>query len=74
MRWRLKAACLDADPNIFFPEAGHTHDTVLAKRVCGRCPVVHECLDYAVSNAMVEGVWGAKTPTEREAIAKERAS
>lgn len=74
MHWRLKAACLDADPDIFFPEAGYTQDTVLAKRVCEQCPVVHECLEYALTEGMMEGVWGAKTPTERKALTKERAS
>lgn len=73
LHWRLKAACLDADPDIFFPEMGRTYDTVLAKRICDRCEVTKECLDYALANNFTDGVWGGKTCNEREPFERGRA-
>ena len=43
MDWRHKAACLDEDPELFFP-IGNTGPALLqieeAKQVCRRCTVV----------------------------------
>jgi len=46
MDWRNRAACLDKDPELFFP-VGNTGPALLqieeAKSVCRRCPVVDTC-------------------------------
>ena len=51
MDWRDKAACLTADPELFFP-VGNTGPAVdqieKAKAVCGRCTVTEICLQYAL--------------------------
>lgn len=62
--WRLKAECLDADPEIFFPEKGG--NGLDAKKVCARCTVVDECLEYALVNVIDEGVWGGMSAVQRE--------
>ena len=47
MDWRHRAACLDEDPELFFP-IGNTGPALLqieeAKAVCRRCEVVDTCL------------------------------
>ena len=47
MDWRDKAACLTADPELFFP-VGNTGPAVdqieKAKAVCARCTVTEICL------------------------------
>ncbi len=47
MDWRDRAACLDADPELFFP-IGNTGPAILqieeAKAVCRTCPVIDSCL------------------------------
>lgn len=62
--WRQKAECLDADPEVFFPEAGS--NGLAAKRICARCEVKQECLDYAMVNRIDDGVWGGTAAVERE--------
>lgn len=52
--WRSDAACRDVDPNIFFDEA----TTSVALDVCRRCCVQAECLDYALTLQIPDGVWG----------------
>lgn len=67
--WRSRAACRDADPEAFFPigEFGQAAQRQIedAKSVCQSCPVVVECLEFAVAAGEQDGVWGGKTPNER---------
>jgi len=65
-RWRELAACRGADLNLFFPERGESAGA--ARQVCAACPVRQACLDYAISNRIVHGVWGGLTERERRAL------
>jgi WhiB family redox-sensing transcriptional regulator len=57
--WMLLARCKETDPEVFFPERGDsTLDTQLAKRICFKCEVRVECLQYAVDNQERHGIWG----------------
>lgn len=73
MDWRDKGACLNEDPELFFP-VGETGPAVMqaaaAKRVCQRCPVRLACLTWALS-AGAEGVWGGLDDTERRQLRRE---
>ena len=61
--WLEDALCTETDPEAFFPEHGEqNHD---AKRVCGACPVVAECLAFALAGNVGYGVWGGTTAAER---------
>jgi WhiB family transcriptional regulator, redox-sensing transcriptional regulator len=75
MGWHEEAACQDGDPELFFP-IGNTGPALMqiaeAKAVCGRCPVVADCLAWAVKVGQVEGVWGGTTESERR-LARRRA-
>jgi WhiB family redox-sensing transcriptional regulator len=66
--WRAAGACLDADPDLFFPisSAGRGLSQIArAKAICARCPVRRECLEFAYANAPIYGIWGGTTPEER---------
>lgn len=69
--WMTDGLCNQVDPALFFPEQGASPEP--ARRVCRKCPVMTECLTYALKNRP-EGVWGATTTTERDRILKGRAA
>lgn len=69
--WFDRAACRGLDPDLFFPERGQP--TRPAKRVCERCPVRVECLDYAQANFEKFGVWGGLSERARRRIRARRA-
>ncbi|MGW5665488.1 WhiB family transcriptional regulator [Streptomyces sp. NPDC003758] len=76
MYWRDRAACLRVDPDLFFPigNSGPTLEQIdEAKAVCGRCPVVEQCLDWAMEVGQVEGIWGGMTESERRAMKRREA-
>ena len=70
LSWMSSGACLQADPELFFPIAAvagpGARQAEAAKAVCGRCPVRKNCLSFALE-AMPEGIWGGTTPDERRA-------
>jgi transposase-like protein len=66
--WQQDAACKDApDPDVFFPGKGE--DAEVAKQVCAGCPVMGECLAFALATMRAadrdHGVYGGLTPAER---------
>lgn len=61
--WMARALCAETDPDAFFPEGRAS--SAPAKRVCAACPVVGECLAYALAHDEREGVWGGLTPFQR---------
>lgn len=76
MDWRDRAACLQQNPELFFPvgftEAAH-FQLERAKRVCADCPVREECLQWALKLGLDHGVWGGASEEERRSI-KRRAA
>ncbi|MGH8906947.1 MAG: WhiB family transcriptional regulator [Egibacteraceae bacterium] len=73
--WRTKAACLDEDPELFFP-IGITGPAIeqaeRAKAVCARCPVAAQCLGWALETGQDAGVWGGLDEDERRIIRRSR--
>jgi WhiB family transcriptional regulator, redox-sensing transcriptional regulator len=71
MDWRHHAACRDEDPELFFP-IGNTGPALLqideAKRVCTRCKVMSDCLQWALDSGQDAGVWGGLSEDERRAL------
>ena len=66
--WQQDAACKDTpDPDVFFPGKGE--DGEVAKQVCAGCPVLGECLEFALATMLAaecdHGVYGGLTPAER---------
>ncbi|GAA1277682.1 hypothetical protein GCM10009609_46080 [Pseudonocardia aurantiaca] len=69
--WRLRAACQDEDPELFFPvtEMGPgATQAEQAKAVCARCPVRAKCLEYALDNGLDHGIFGGTTELERRTL------
>jgi WhiB family redox-sensing transcriptional regulator len=71
MDWRHRALCRDEDPELFFP-IGNTGPALLqieqAKAVCRRCPVIQDCLAWALETGQDAGVWGGMSEDERRAL------
>ena len=67
--WRSKAACRGANQAIFFPERGG--DAWTAFRICATCPVRVECLDYAIDNPDVVGIWGGMSDRKRTLLRRQ---
>lgn len=69
MNWRAAGACLTADPDLFFPisSAGPGERQIeRAKIICAGCRVRRECLEFAMANNQVYGIWGGTTPEDRQ--------
>jgi WhiB family redox-sensing transcriptional regulator len=76
MDWRHRSACLDEDPELFFP-IGNTGPAILqieeAKQVCRRCDVREQCLAWALEAGQDHGVWGGLSEDERRALKRRNA-
>ncbi len=73
--WIERARCRDEDPDLFFP-TGTTgpamEQTERAKALCRSCPVVRECLAWALDTCQDAGVWGGLDEEERREIRRAR--
>ena len=66
--WRAASACLNTDPDVFFPVAVGTASTkqvARALRICDGCQVRRQCLDFALRSGEKDGIWGGTTPEDR---------
>jgi WhiB family redox-sensing transcriptional regulator len=76
MDWRHRAICRDEDPELFFPvgTGGPALEQIAeAKTVCRRCPVISECLTFALATGQNAGVWGGMSEDERRALKRRNA-
>jgi WhiB family transcriptional regulator, redox-sensing transcriptional regulator len=69
--WMKLAACRGSSPDIFFPEDASGLGE--ARRICARCSVSSECLDYSLEKKISQGVWGGASERDRRAITRRRA-
>lgn len=69
--WHARAACRDADPELFFP-TGNTGPALLqieeAKAYCRGCPVLDACQAHALTTGEKWGLWGGLSAEERDRI------
>ncbi|MEC3992047.1 WhiB family transcriptional regulator [Actinacidiphila sp. DG2A-62] len=76
MDWRHRAVCRTEDPELFFP-ASNAGIALLqieeAKSVCRRCPVMDQCLQWALENGQEHGVWGGLSEDERRSMRRRAA-
>jgi hypothetical protein len=76
-----KPACLDLDPENFFPDPSSGRSnfkgeegeallsaTVVALSACARCTMRSTCLQFAVDQREIYGIWGGTLPHERDAV------
>jgi WhiB family redox-sensing transcriptional regulator len=73
--WQSRGACVGADPELFYLEAGmrmgtKTKHEQQAKAMCKGCPVINDCLKHALNVPETYGVWGGLSADERERVLK----
>lgn len=68
--WIEDAACARVGGDSWYPEKGESDVAEDAKRVCRRCPVLAECLDYAIANGEKHGIWGGTNERQRRRLAR----
>ncbi|CAN5833641.1 WhiB family transcriptional regulator [soil metagenome] len=71
--WQTQGACRTVDPESFFsPDsergARRSRREAAAKALCAQCPVVRQCLEYAMQVNEPHGVWGGLSSNERQAL------
>ena len=67
--WRKRAACRGAtEPFFSYDEERVAH----ARAICEGCPVREECLQTALADRSLHGVWGGTTQEQRERIRRRR--
>ena len=67
--------CTKADPELFYPESEVHYEAQAqaAKAVCNKCPIITECLNWALVTGDQHGVLGGMTPQERRVIQRRKA-
>ena len=68
--WMADALCLETGGEPFF--STDSAITRAAKRVCELCDVKYECLEYALEDSSLIGVFGGTTERERKNMRKRR--
>ena len=63
LEWHQEAVCAQTDPEIFFPEGNASLKDAI--NICKTCPVATQCLEYAMKNTEVYGIWGGTTARQR---------
>lgn len=65
--WMEQADCRFADPELFYPIEGkfNTPEIKTAIRICRNCPVIKNCLNWAIKTGDSYGVLGGMTPQQR---------
>lgn len=76
--WRAHAVCRTAnDPELWFPVGENTtawQNAAAAKATCYGCPVIDQCLRWALDNREDVGIWGGLDEAERRRLHGRRAS
>jgi WhiB family redox-sensing transcriptional regulator len=67
--WRVSARCRNGDPDRLFVKGAKQQE---ARSICRGCPVLTQCLSYALDERVEFGVWGGMTERERRAMLKAR--
>jgi len=74
------ALCRSTDPDIFFPDPMESRrvmgesgrnlvaKTIVALDLCQACPIKAECLQFAMNNRELHGIWGGSMPHERDKV------
>jgi WhiB family redox-sensing transcriptional regulator len=66
LQWKDRHLCRETDPELFF--ASSKPAIRQAQAICGECPVLEACREYAIPDWTLVGVWGGTTTSERKKI------
>ena len=65
-QWHAEAACRGMGSATFVLGRGANESIMArARSICSTCPVTVECLDYALADIDITGIWGGTTGRER---------
>lgn len=75
--WQTRGNCVGTDTELFFLPYNIRGEEkrqriMQAKAVCNGCPVIQECLDFALRTEEPYGIWGGKSEEERQKILQRR--
>lgn len=64
--WMQEASCLGSSPDLWFP----SHDRIPqeAKAICAACPVRSDCLEYALADRRLSGIWAGTSASDRRRL------
>ena len=75
--WLDRAACLDVDPDLFFPTShgsgtdNYHPDWAAPRAICARCTVIGPCLEEALNAVGVDaGMRAGLTPRQRTSLTR----
>jgi WhiB family redox-sensing transcriptional regulator len=68
--WQQQAACRGHGPADFV--RGPRSDYAALRELCASCPVRAECLEYALAEESLTGLWGGTSDAERRIIRRSR--
>jgi WhiB family redox-sensing transcriptional regulator len=78
--WQMKGLCRGNHSYLFFPPSTverkeeRERREKKAKAICQVCPVMTECLEFALEIREPYGIWGGLTETERRQVLTRRAA
>jgi WhiB family redox-sensing transcriptional regulator len=70
--WQLHGLCRGSHSHLFFPPSTFERKDererreLRARAICRVCPVMSECLEYAMRIREPYGIWGGFTENERK--------
>lgn len=65
--WHRDAACRGSGASGFVKSTGGAYGAT-TRRECAGCPVRQECLDFALADESIVGLWGGTTDAERREL------
>jgi len=66
-QWHQWAACRGVGADAYVPAVGG-HYSRHQRELCASCPVRPECLEVALADRELVGLWGGTTPAERKVL------
>ena len=67
--WHAEAACRGEGVDTFFPDSHEDPRNVMA--ICVSCPVKTQCLNYALEDPSLKGVWGGTSARHRSRLRRQ---
>jgi WhiB family redox-sensing transcriptional regulator len=68
--WMRNAACRGRGLDVFFDDDPARADA--ARAICADCPVRAECLEFALADRSVTGIWAGTDDAQRRTIRRKR--
>jgi WhiB family redox-sensing transcriptional regulator len=68
--WQANAACRGEGVELFFPPENTS--LMEARRICNRCTVADQCLQFALERPSLKGVWAGTSERHRRRLRTHR--